>query len=222
MSQTLKELKKPIIILHSPQDNTVGIENAAEIYSNAVHPKSFISLDGADHLLMNSKDSLYVGDVIAGWSSRYLSLPAEEELRTNQQVAVQIGRDKYTTDVVAGKHSFKADEPTSVGGQNFGPSPYDLLLASVGTCTAMTLRMYADRKKWDVNEITVHLNHSKDHVKDCEDCSSATSKIDVIERIIQIDGNIDDAQRQRMLEIADKCPVHKTLHNDVHVSTSLK
>jgi len=221
MAATLKELRMPLLVMHSPQDTTVGIENAGEIYQAAMHPKSFISLDGADHLLSNKDDSRYVGNVIAEWASRYLDLPESEDLRAEKQVAVRIGNEGYTTEIMAGKHALQADEPKSVGGNNFGPTPYDLLLASIGACTAMTLRMYADRKKWDLTEVVVHLQHSKEHAVDCNNCTTNSGKIDQIERVIHLKGDLDEPQSKRLLEIADKCPVHKTLHNEVNVLTTL-
>lgn len=222
MQEALAQLKKPLVVFHSPQDNIVGIENAGAIYQQAFHPKSFISLDGADHLLSNEADSNYVGNVIAGWSNRYIQTNKAESLKTAQQVGVQIGQDKYTTQIVAGKHALVADEPESIGGLDYGPSPYDLLLASVGACTAMTLKMYADRKKWNITKIDVHLNHSKEHWADCQTCENSESKVDVIERIIEVEGEIGEEQRKKLLEIADKCPVHRTLHNTLRIQTRME
>lgn len=222
MQEALAKLKKPLVVFHSPQDNIVGIENAGAIYQQAFHPKSFISLDGADHLLSNEADSNYVGNVIAGWSNRYIQTNKAESLKTAQQVGVQIGQDKYTTQIVAGKHALVADEPESIGGLDYGPSPYDLLLASVGACTAMTLKMYADRKKWNITKIDVHLNHSKEHWADCQTCENSESKVDVIERIIEVEGEIGEEQRKKLLEIADKCPVHRTLHNTLRIQTRME
>lgn len=221
MTALLKKMRKSLLVLHSPQDQTVGVNNAKKLYDAAHHPKSFISLDGADHLLSNKKDSLYVGSVIASWASRYISIPEKTTIKAKKRVAVQIGKDGFTTEVQAGKHSFRADEPVQIGGNDYGPTPYDLLLAALGTCTAMTLRMYADRKKWALEEVTVHLNHSKQHVKDCEACEKPTAKIDYIERCITLKGNLDAKQQQRLLEIADRCPVHRTLHGAIKVETVL-
>lgn len=222
MARILKELRKPLLVMHSPQDTTVGINNAAEIYQAAHHPKSFVSLDGADHLLTNKEDSVYVGNLIASWVQRYIPLPEKERLLSDHQVAVRTGEEGYTTEIKAGKHHLIADEPESVGGNNYGPTPYGMLLSSLGACTSMTLRMYADRKGWDLKEVKVHLNHNRIHSDDCEVCESQSAKIDQIDRIIELEGNLDDKQRKRLLQIADKCPVHKTLHNQIHVSTSLK
>lgn len=221
MMGTLRDMRKPILILHSPQDRIVGIHNAKEIYEAAHHPKSFISLDGADHLLSNKADAAYVGTVIASWADRYLSSETIPELRTEHQVLVRIGAEGYTTDIKAGKHRFRADEPESVGGDDFGPTPYDLLLAALGSCTAMTLRVYADRKKWEVGEIKVHLNHAREHQADCDACEDPKSRIDVIDRIIEVSGTVDEAQQKRLLEIADKCPVHKTLHGNIRVDNQI-
>ncbi len=222
LPELLQSMRKPILILHSPQDTIVEIENAAKLYASAHHPKSFVSLDGADHLLSNKKDSLYTGEVIASWASRYLESKPEKELRTNQQVAVHLGEQGFTTDVLAGKHRLLADEPSSVGGQDLGPSPYGYLLAAVGTCTAMTLRMYANRKKWDLKEVEVHLDHSKEYNKDCEDCESKDAKIDVIRKNIKVKGELDETQVNRLLEIAARCPVHRTMSSEVHFTSVIQ
>lgn len=220
MITTVKSLRKALLILHSPQDRTVGIQNAAEIYKAAMHPKSFVSLNGADHLLSDKKDSLYVGEVIASWASRYIPAPEIPKLQTRQQVVAQIGQDGFTTEIKAGKHHLRADEPISVGGNDYGPNPYEFLLTALGTCTVMTLRMYINRKKWNIPEITVHLTHSKAYAKDFDDTENSKAKIDLIERNLEIKGNIDEAQRKRLLQIADKCPVHKTLEGDIKVQTA--
>lgn len=219
---TLSTLKKPILILHAPQDEIVGIDNASLMYQAARHPKSFIALDGADHLLTNKTDSHYTGEVIASWAQRYLQLPEETSLNTEHQTVALVG-DKaagYTTLIKAGKHYITADEPEDVGGNDFGPTPYELLSSALATCTAMTLRMYANRKNLDVSEIKVHVNHNKRH---CEDCSNAEAgaRIDHFERVIEIEGAVNADQRQRLLEIADKCPVHKTLEGEIRIDTRL-
>ncbi len=224
IEQTLPHLKKALLILHSPQDTIVGIQNAARIYQAAKHPKSFISLDGADHLLMNKADAQYAAQMIATWSSRYLKLQEEpaEDLQTDKQVLVRTGKKGYTSEVLAGRHHFLADEPLSVGGEDLGPSPYQFLLTALGTCTGMTLRMYADRKGWELDQVDVHLSHTKDHKQDCETCDDPKSKIDIIERELELKGNLDEKQRERLLEIADRCPVHRTLHNEIEVRTQMK
>lgn len=224
LPEVLKTLRKSLLIMHSPQDSTVGIENAAEIYTAAHHPKSFISLDGADHLMTNKADSQYVGRVIASWAQRYLHIDNEESLQSEAQTVVSIKdkTNKFLTQIQTGKHSLLADEPTDVGGEDLGPSPYHLLTSALGACTAMTMRMYADRKGWEIEEIRVHLNHDKRYSDDCADCEKPTSKIDHFERIIEVDSQLDEKQLQRLLEIANKCPVHRTLEGDVKVITSLK
>lgn len=215
-------LRKALLILHSPGDNIVGIENAAKIYQAARHPKSFISLAGADHLLTDRKDSAYVGEVISTWAKRYIAGPEPTQPDTERQVVVRTGAKGYTTDLKAGKHVLIADEPESVGGADLGPTPYDLLLSSLGACTGMTLRMYADFKEYALKEVVVHLDHEKVHKKDCEACTEKGSKMDRIERVVELKGDLSDRQRQRLLEIADKCPVHKTLDSKIRIETRLR
>ncbi len=224
LKSVLKGMRKSLLVLHSPQDSTVGIENAAEIYTSAHHPKSFVSLDGADHLLTKKEDSLYAGKIIASWAERYLHIVKKDELQTEAQTVVSIKdkTNKFLTQIQTGRHSLIADEPTDVGGEDLGPSPYQFLTTALGACTAMTMRMYADRKGWEVDEIRVHLNHDKRHSDDCADCESSTAKIDHFDRIIEIDSQLDEKQLQRLLEIANKCPVHRTLEGDVKVNTTLK
>lgn len=221
MKDVVSNLGKALLIMHSPQDAIVGINNAAELYENAHHPKSFISLDGADHLLSNSKDSKYVGDVISSWVARYINLEEPKDLKTTKKVIAWIGSTGFTTDIRTGNHTFRADEPISLGGDDFGPNPYDLLLSSLGACTAMTMRMYADRKGWEIEEIKVHLSHQKVHSKDCNDCDTTSGYIDKIDREIEILADLDEKQLAKLIEIADKCPVHRTLHNEVKVITKL-
>ncbi|WP_339838537.1 bifunctional alpha/beta hydrolase/OsmC family protein [uncultured Maribacter sp.] len=221
MKGILKNMRKPFLVIHSPQDTIVGIENAKELYQFAHHPKSFVSIDKADHLLMNSEDSNYVGNVIAGWAERYLSIPKREVLKTSHQVAVSIGNEGFTSEIVSGNHLLIADEPTDFGGNDFGPSPYDYLASGLGACTAMTLRMYATRKKWDLQKVIVHVDHGKDHAPDSENASSKGEKIDTFKREIELFGELDEKQRMRLLEIADKCPVHKTLSSGAVIITEL-
>jgi len=222
MNEVLKNLRKPYLVIHSPQDTIVGIENAKELYQYAHHPKSFISIDKADHLLSNNDDSTYVGNVIAGWAERYLDIPKRAPLKTAHQVAVSIGNEGFTSEIVSGNHLLIADEPTDFGGNDFGPSPYDYVSSGLGACTAMTLRMYATRKKWDLQKVVVHVDYGKEHAPDSENVSQSVEKIDVFKRNIELFGNLDEKQRQRLLEIANKCPVHKTLTAGSTVLTELK
>ncbi len=220
MFKIIRHLRKALLVLHSPQDRIVEIENAARIYHAAHHPKSYVTLDGADHMLTNRKDATYAGDLIGSWAMRYLDLPQKENLRTKEQVVVRLG-EGFTTDIKAGQHPLTADEPETVGGSNLGPSPYEYLSASLGACTAMTLQMYARRKKWDLQEVTVHLSHDKKYLTDCEEFEKPSSKVDHFLRIIQLEGDLTPEQKNRLLEIANKCPVHRTLMEESRVETRL-
>lgn len=222
LPQTVKQLRKPLLIMHSPLDQTVGIKNAEEIYIAAHHPKSFVSLDDADHLLSDKKDSVYAGKVIAGWAARYLDIPEAAPLKTKHQVAASLDKeDGFSTQMKLGNHYMLADEPASYGGNDFGPSPYELVSAGLSACTAMTIQMYAKRKQWDVQNVEVHTSYSKTHAQDCEDCELPSAKIDTFDREIKLTGDLDQQQTDRILEIADKCPVHKTLHSETQVITKL-
>ncbi len=222
-ASVLPDLKKPILILHSPQDDIVGIDNAAELYGAAHHPKSFVTLDGANHLVSNETDATYVANIAAAWVSRYIKMETRDKLKTDKHVAVQLGSDGFTTEIVTGKHNFFADEPKDFGGNDMGPSPYQLLNAALGACTAMTLKMYADRKEWSLEKVEVHLGHEKVHAKDGSDPETKKSKIDKFERAIELEGDLDDEQREKLLDIAEKCPVHRTLtETEVQIHTKLR
>lgn len=223
LREAIGKMRKALLFFHSPQDRIVGIENAAELYDAASHPKSFISLDGADHLLSNKKDARYVGDTIGSWASRYIEIAGERSISTPNDVAAFLGTDeRFTTQIKVGRHRLTADEPESFGGNDFGPSPYGLVASGLAACTAMTLRMYAERKKWDLREITVHVSHARSHIEDCQNCDSANGKIDKFTRELELVGELDNDQKRRLLEIADKCPVHKTLESNARIETSLK
>lgn len=220
----LGTLHKALLILHSPTDDTVGIDNATRIFVAAKHPKSFVSLLGADHLLTERRDTAYVADVIAAWAQRYLepaaagTPPMEAEPR--HVVVQETRRSKFQQTVTVGPHRLLADEPTTVdGGADTGPGPYDYLLAALGACTSMTMRLYADRKSLPVDRITVTLNHGKIHAEDCAECETKVGLLDHIERTIAMDGSLDADQRAKLLEIADKCPVHRTLTSEVRITT---
>ncbi|MBU2527172.1 MAG: alpha/beta fold hydrolase [Bacteroidetes bacterium] len=221
MPAVLKELRKPILVFHSPQDKVVEVANAAKIYGHAHHPKSFVSLDGADHLLTRKEDSMYVGEVVSSWVKRYVDFGGSQDLETDKQVVARIGTSHYTTEVVARQHNWLADEPKAVSGADLGPSPYELLLSSLGACTAMTLRMYADRKNWALEDVTVHLEHAKVHAEDCDDCQNE-AKIDRLTREIELKGDLTEEQKNRLIEIANKCPVHRTLTNKIDIVTQYR
>ncbi len=223
MSDVVRRLKKPIIIFHSPQDNIVGIENAEAIYKAARHPKSFVSLDGADHLMSNKEDSRYVGGVTAGWAVRYLPVPKTEELKSKNEVAASLNKTKgFTTQLKLGRHPFTADEPIESGGNDYGPSPYNLLSGGLATCTAMTLQMYARSKKWELENVRVHIRHSKDHAKDCANCEKKSARIDTFNRKIALKGNLSAGQKEKLIEIANKCPVHRTLAGEIEIITEIQ
>jgi putative redox protein len=218
-------LDRALLILHSPYDEIVGIENAERIFVTAKHPKSFVSLDDADHLMHGPNDAAYVAGVIAAWAGRYVTAdvePAGAALsdKPGEVIVQETGLGAFQQHIVVGaKHVLIADEPQSHGGLDSGPSPYDLLLAGLGACTAMTLRMYAERKGLALDRVTVRLSHAKIHAEDCADCQTQGGKIDVIQREVVMEGELDTQTRARLLEIADKCPVHRTLHSEVKVVT---
>ncbi len=219
--ERLAQLRKAALIFHSPQDELVGIDEARKIYQELKHPKSFVTLDGADHLLTRVEDADYVAGVLEAWSQRYLST-TEPSAEADGVVRVsETGTGKYTQLVTSGRHRWLADEPKSMGGDDEGPGPYELLLASLGACTAMTLRMYAEHKKLALEHVSVQLRHYRQHVTDCEGCDDAGKKLDHIDRDISISGDLTPEQRQRMLEIADRCPVHRTLHSEIRIKSDL-
>jgi putative redox protein len=228
-AEHIGRLKKALLILHSPVDEIVSIDEAARIYSAAKHPKSFISLDNADHLLTRREDSEYVAGVIASWAGRYLDITrVKKESASGTAPGIEQGHvlvseqnKTFTQKIYTEDHQLLADEPLSVGGSNLGPGPYELLLAALGSCTSMTLRMYASRKNIDLDNIEVTLKHDRIHAQDCTDCESKSGFVDRIEKSIRLEGDLTDAQRLRMLEIADRCPVHRTLHNELQIKSRL-
>ncbi len=215
-------LRKALLVMHAPLDDIVEIENAAELFTAAKHPKSFASLDRADHLLSRAEDSLYAGRLLATWASRYLPEAADDELSAEPgSVVARTYSTGFRTEIAAGDHAILADEPANVGGTNLGPSPYELLSSALAACTTMTLKMYAGFKKLDLESVTVRVVHDKIHADDCLDCENKTGKIDEFRRELTLEGDLTDEQRERMLEIADKCPVHKTLHSEIKIRTEL-
>lgn len=224
LESAVASLKKPLLVLHSPTDQTVGVEHAGIIFGHAKHPKSFVSLDGADHLLTKKKDAQFAAEVISGWASRYMpAAPVLKEEARERILIAETGEGKFQQTVIAGQHSLFADEPESYGGMDTGPTPYDFLGIALGTCTAMTLRIYAERKGMELGKISVDVSHNKVHARDCEECDDATQatakRIDRFERIIRIEGGADPALEQKLIEIANKCPVHKTLEASSAVAT---
>jgi len=221
----VRALKRPLLIFHSPADMIVSIENAARIFIAARHPKSFISLDRADHLLSNREDSLYVGSVLAAWASKYLKIQQKRLVQpqlSDNRVITRTGKVGFRTEIVANGHSLISDEPIAVGGSNTGPNPYDLLVSALGACTGMTLRMYADHKKLHLDDVIVKLRHEKIHALDCAECDQSGSKIDLIEREIELEGELDLETRRKLTDIANRCPVHRTLESRSRIVTKLK
>ena len=217
-------LHKALLVMQSPVDDTVGIDNATKIFVAAKHPKSFVSLDHADHLLTKPADALYAADVIAAWASRYIDTakPAKamDLAEEPRKVVVQETRkSKFNQAITVGPHHLVADEPIAAGGEDAGPGPYDFLLAGLGACTSMTMRLYADRKSLPLDRVTVTLKHSKIYAKDCAECETRDGMLDQIERDIAIDGALDAEQRKKLMEIADKCPVHRTLTSEIRIVT---
>jgi uncharacterized OsmC-like protein/fermentation-respiration switch protein FrsA (DUF1100 family) len=217
-------LHKALLVMHAPTDDTVGIDNATRIFVAAKHPKSFVSLAGADHLLSGKRDAVYVADVIAAWATRYLDPVVPEQVvdpgAAPRNVVVRETRNsKFQQSVSIGPHQMLADEPVAAGGEDTGPGPYDFVLAGLGACTSMTMRMYADRKSLPLERVTVTLKHSKIHAQDCAECETREGMLDQIDRIIAMEGNLDGEQRRKLMEIADKCPVHRTLTSEIHIVT---
>lgn len=231
-AERIRSLHRPLLVLHAPDDTTVRVDNARQIFELARHPKSFVALDGADHLLSRASDARFAASVIAAWAQRYLPEEAPAAAASASAATVpglevgegvvlvsERGTGAFTVSVSAGRHHFLMDEPTAAGGDDLGPNPYDMLAAALGSCTAMTLRMFARRKGWPLDSVRVALVHDKVHAIDCEQCETNKAQIDRIVRVIEINGDLSAAQREQLIEIADRCPVHRTLHNEVSVVT---
>jgi len=220
LTEQLHNLKRALLIMHAPGDTVVGIENASALFMAARHPKSFVTLDGADHLLSRPEDADYAAQTIATWAARYLDMTGPEPTSAPEGITrvAEADPDGFLQDVTTGAHHLKADEPKDSGGTDLGPSPYQYLAAGLGACTSMTIRMYARRKGWSLAGVSVDVSHGKHHAADCTDCG-ATDKIDVFTRRITLTGNLDDDQRAKLMAIADKCPVHRTLESGAKIVT---
>ena len=223
LATRINELRKALLVFHSPTDEIVGIDNATQIFIAAKHPKSFISLAGADHLLSRRSDDAYVANVIAAWADRYLDMAAadqpEEDIGPGTVLVRETRLSQFQQEIISGPHRLLADEPVKAGGLDSGLGPYDLLLAALGACTSMTVRLYADRKQLPLRRTTVRLRHEKIHAIDCADCETKEGMVDHIDRVISFEGDLNAEQRKRLMEIADKCPVHRTLTSEIHIQT---
>jgi uncharacterized OsmC-like protein/alpha/beta superfamily hydrolase len=230
-SERIRNLGRPLLVLHAPDDDTVNVDNARRIFEAARHPKSFVALDGADHLLNRAEDARFAAGVIAAWARRYvdsaeLPVAPKEAAQAGTSAAddgvvlvSERGTGRFTQTVAAGRHQFLMDEPASIGGDDEGPAPYEMLNAALGACTSMTVRMYANRKGWPLASVRVALVHDKVHASDCAACETEEGRIDRIVRVVELKGDLSEAQRSRLMEIADRCPVHQTLNAEVEIVT---
>jgi uncharacterized OsmC-like protein/alpha/beta superfamily hydrolase len=226
-AERIAALGAALLVIHSPVDDTISVDNARIIFDAARHPKSFVAIDGANHLLTNKDDATYVAGIIGHWASRYALTPVtatevhhEAALPSGHVRVAEIAADGFAQSITAGRHRLIADEPSPIGSDK-GPNPYEYLLAGLGACTSMTIRMYAKRKGWPLEHVSVDLVHSRLHSNDCQTCDEGTTQLEHIDRTVVLTGPLDDGQRAALLVIADKCPVHRTLHAGVVVSTRL-
>jgi putative redox protein len=228
LEEAIRTLGRALLVMHAPRDETVGIDNASRIFTAARHPKSFVSLDDADHLLSRPQDASYAADVIAAWASRYIpASPAQsaEMAESGRVVVRETGEGKFQNLVISGRHRLIADEPVAAGGLDTGPNPYDYLSIALGACTAMTLRVYAEHKKLPLGSVSVEVSHGKIAADHCADCGEVAEgrggKIDRFERTIRIAGGMDAALEAKIAEIAGKCPVHRTLEHSAAIVTRI-
>ena len=219
----IHDLHRPLLVLHAPTDDVVGIENAKKIFEAARHPKSFVSLDGADHLLNRREDAVFVADLIRAWCERYLEPAPRDDAPVIEGVRVRAtGQGRFQQIVEAGPHCIVADEPEAFGGLGSGPTPYDLLSAALGTCTSMTFQLYAERKGWELPSFNVTVRHMKVHAKDCAACvEDRPGLVDRFDRLIWFDADPGEEVRAKAIEIAGKCPVHRTLENRSTIATAV-
>jgi uncharacterized OsmC-like protein len=225
LTASLAKMKKALLVMHAPLDNTVGVDNASQIFLAAKHPKSFVALDGADHLLTRKEDAIYAGSILAAWAAHYVSVPAAQDkpliAAAGEVIVAETGTGNYALAVAAGKHRLRADEPESAGGSDTGPAPYELLMAALGACTSITLRMYADRRQFPLSRVAVKLTQPRAHADDCANCEKPDSKMNSIDREITLEGELDEGQRQKLLEIAGKCPIHRIVEPSIRITTRL-
>jgi uncharacterized OsmC-like protein/alpha/beta superfamily hydrolase len=225
LAANLATMRKALLVMHAPLDATVGVDNASQIFLAAKHPKSFVALDGADHLLTRKEDAIYAGSVLAAWAAHYVSaLPAQDKLfaaAVGEVMVAETGTGNYAQAIAAGRHRLRADEPESAGGSDTGPAPYELLMAALGACTSITLRMYAERRQIPLGRVAIKLTQPQTHAEDCANCEQADAKMNSMDREITLEGELDTAQRQKLLEIADKCPVHRILEPSIRITTHL-
>lgn len=228
----IDRLSVPLLVMHSPTDEIVGIENARRIFETARHPKSFVALPGADHLLTDRGLAEYAAGMVAAWVRPYLSDQGAGTTDRSDEPSIEVGQvlvsetspGPYAQLVRTLGHTWRADEPASVGGADTGPGPYDLLLAALGACTSMTIRMYAQRKGIPLDQVSVAVSHDRVHLDDCQDAEESSrgpAMVDQVTREITLDGDLTDEQRAALMTIADKCPVHRTLQGTVHMHTHL-
>ena len=226
LADAIRGLHRALLVLHAPRDEVVDIDNARRIFETAKHPKSFVSLDDADHLLTRPADGAYAAAVLAAWAGRYLGTPGPEpapppdDRREGTVVVAEAAHGRLAQVIRAGRHTWTAGEPPGVGDDS-GPTPYDLLLGALGACTSMTLRLYADRKGWPLEHVSVTLTHERSHADDSRDCEVEPCLVDRFERRIELEGTLSDEQRRALMAIAEKCPVHRTLLGDKQIVTTL-
>lgn len=225
LEQAVTGLRKALLVMHAPLDEIVDLANAAQLFQMAKHPKSFVTLDSADHLLSRFEDADYAAEVISTWAQRYIDvqvLPKQMSAPEGVTRVSEADSDSFTQDISAAGHHLVADEPAGYGGNYLGPTPYQLVAAGLGACTSMTIRMYARQKKIPLEHVQVDVSHTKVHAQDCASCEQGNGKIDQFLRHITFTGNLTPEQQQRLLEIADRCPVHRTLEGEINIKTTLE